>query len=85
MCAVVQRTPLHPPVRTPPELRLVERRRRTAKLHLFTYLFGNALFWALWAAISVSAETWYWWATVPLAGWTVALALHLVHAYRRLS
>ena len=30
-----------------PELRVVEARRRAAQLHLFTYVVGNALFWAL--------------------------------------
>jgi hypothetical protein len=50
-------------------------------LHLVTYVVGNALFWALWAAISVSADHWYWWAAVPLAGWTVVLAIHLAHPY----
>jgi hypothetical protein len=38
------------------------------------------LAWALWAAISVSAEAWYWWVIVPLTGWTIVLALHLGHA-----
>lgn len=66
-----------------PELRLIESRRRRAKLHLFTYVVGNALFWTLWGAVSVSAEHWYWWPIVPLAGWTLVLALHLWHVYGR--
>jgi hypothetical protein len=60
-----------------------EARRRRARLHLFTYLVGNALFWGLWGAVSVSADRWYWWPIVPLAGWTLVLGLHLWHAFRR--
>lgn len=75
--------PTQPALRPPrPSLRVVEERRRAAQLHLFTYIVGNALFWLLWAAISVSADTWYWWATAPVVGWTLVLALHLRHAYR---
>jgi fatty acid desaturase len=74
--------PALPPVPARPPLRIAEPRRRAARLHLLTYVVGNALFWALWAATSVAADTWYWWATVPLAGWTLVLALHLGHAYR---
>jgi hypothetical protein len=44
---------------------------------------GSALFWVLWAAISVSADHWYWWLTVPIAGWTLLLCFHLWQAYRR--
>ncbi len=65
-----------------PELRVVERGRRAAKLHLLTYLVGNASFWTLWAALSVSADPWYWWPAVPFVGWTAVLGLHLWHAYR---
>jgi 2TM domain len=68
-----------------PELRLVETRRRRAKLHLFTYVVGNVLFWALWGTVGVSADHWYWWPVVPLAGWTLVLALHLRHVYRSVS
>ena len=82
MDAIAQPRPRQPAHR-PPTLRVIEaRRRRTARLHLFTYLVGSALFWLLWAAISVSADTWYWWATVPIAAWTIVLALHLVYARR---
>jgi hypothetical protein len=61
----------------------VEPRRRRRKLHLFTYVVGNAVAWLLWAALSVSADRWYWWAAVPLAGWTVVLVSHLRHARHR--
>ena len=64
-----------------PELRVIES-RRAARLHLLTYLVGNALFWTLWAAVSVSADTWYWWLAVPLPGWTIVLVLHLWHVRR---
>ena len=60
----------------PPRLRLVETRRRE-RPHLLTYVVANAVTWALWAAISVSADPWYWWPIVPLVGWTLVLALHL--------
>lgn len=66
-----------------PELRLVEARQHAAKVHLWTYIAGNALFWTLWAAVSVSTDAWYWWIVVPFLGWTVVLALHLWHAYRQ--
>jgi hypothetical protein len=56
-----------------------------ARLHLITYIIGNALFWTLWAAVSVSADRWYWWALVPLAGWTAVLALHLDHVRRTIG
>lgn len=68
--------------RTKPDLRLIESRQRIAKLHLLTYLVANAIFWTLWAAVSVSAGAWYWWLVVPFAGWTIVVALHLWHAYR---
>jgi hypothetical protein len=72
-----------PPPRPRPELRVVEARRHAAKVHLWTYIVGNALFWTLWAAVSVSTDDWYWWIVVPFLAWTVVLALHLRHAYRR--
>ena len=65
-----------------PDLRVIQSRQRGAKLHLLTYLVGSAIFWTLWAAVSVSADAWYWWLVVPFAGWTIVLALHLWHAYR---
>ena len=65
-----------------PDLRVLESRQRVAKLHLLTYLIGNAIVWTLWAAVFVSADAWYWWLFVPFAGWTIVLALHLLHAYR---
>jgi hypothetical protein len=72
------------PARTrPPELRLIASRRRRAKLHLFTYVVGNALFWTLWGAVSISTDRWYWWPVAPLVGWTLVLALHLWHVYGR--
>jgi hypothetical protein len=51
-------------------------------VHLFTYVVGNALFWTLWAAISVRADHWYWWKMVPSVGWAFVLAAHLLHVYR---
>ena len=44
--------------------------------HLFTYTVGNALAWILWAAVSVTADHWYWWVVIPLLGWMLVLALH---------
>lgn len=78
--------PPAPPVAPPPrrvgrQLHVVEVRQRRANLHLFTYIVGSALFWVLWAAISISADAWYWWALVPIACWTLVLAVHLRHAY----
>ena len=68
-------------VRVPqrPELRVVEAGRPAARLHLLTYVVGNAIFWTLWAAISVTAEEWYWWPVLPFVGWTLVLAVHLRH------
>ena len=66
-----------------PELRLIESRRGRAQLHLFTYVVGNALFWTLWGAVSISTDRWYWWPVPLFAGWTLVLALHLWHVYRR--
>jgi hypothetical protein len=65
-----------------PQLRLVEAKQRVAKLHLFTYIVGNALFWTLWAAISVTSDHWYWWPIVPFVGWALVLAAHLWHVHR---
>jgi hypothetical protein len=62
-------------------LRIVETRRRRAKVHLVTYVVGNALFWGLWAALSVTADHWYWWPLVPLAGWTLVLVGHIWHVH----
>lgn len=82
MASLAQPRPARPPSRTRPDLRAIAR-RRAARLHLYTYLAGNALFWATWAAVSVTADRWYWWATVPLAGWTLVLGAHLLHAFAR--
>lgn len=79
MGAVVQRTPVIPPARRTPTLTAIEGSRHVAPLHLFTYVVGNALFWLAWTATFVSADTWYWWLTVPTAGWTLVLGLHLLH------
>ena len=65
-----------------PPLQLVAGRRRAARLHLLTYVVGNALFWTLWAALSVAADPWYWWVVVAFVGWTVVLGAHLWRAYR---
>lgn len=65
-----------------PVLRPAEAKRRPATLHFFTYVVGNALAWILWCAISISTDNWYWWPVVPLAGWTLVLALRLRHVYR---
>jgi 2TM domain-containing protein len=69
-------TPLASPV-------VADERRRPgrASLHLFSYVVGNALAWALWGAVSISADHWYWWAVIPLAGWTLVLAIHLAHVF----
>ena len=75
----VQRGPVLPRA----GLRLVPPIARHRELHLFTYVVGNALAWLLWAAIAVSADTWYWWLLVPLAGWILVLGLHLRLAGRR--
>ena len=67
-----------------PRLRVIES-RRPATLHLLTYLVGNALFWTLWAAISVTADSWYWWPILPFVGWALVLAAHLRQVYRHPS
>ncbi|HEX9415668.1 MAG TPA: 2TM domain-containing protein [Gaiellaceae bacterium] len=64
------------------EVQSVKRRRRLAKLHLFTYAIGNAIFWALLGAISIGADTWYWWPVLPLVGWAIVLGVHLAYAFR---
>lgn len=80
--SVVAHGPVRPPTPVRPPVSAAEARRRRADLHLFTYTVGTALVWVLWAAISVSADRWYWWALVPVAAWTLVLALHLTHAHR---
>jgi hypothetical protein len=79
MAVLSHRNPVPELLPRRPDLRVIESRRRAAKLHLFTYLVVNAIFWTLWAAAFVSAEAWYWWLVVPLVGWTIVLALHLWH------
>jgi 2TM domain len=78
----VQTHPKPTPVALPqrPQLRLVE--ARAVQLHLFTYVVGGALFWTLWAAITVTADPWYWWPILPFAGWAIVLAGHLWHVHR---
>lgn len=66
-----------------PQFRSVEAKGRRARLHLFTYTVGNALFWTLLGAVSVSADAWYWWLVVPFAAWTLVLALHLWQVFAR--
>lgn len=73
--------PPAPPRRQPSPRPAAERDRRAARLHLLTYLLGNAVFWSLWAAVSISADHWYWWPIIPFAGWTAVLALHLWRAH----
>ena len=70
------------PPKKGPELRLIAAGGKTARLHLFTFTIGSAVFWTLWAAISVTADPWYWWPLVPLAGWALLLAGHLRHVRR---
>ena len=65
-----------------PDLRLIAPSRAAARLHLFTYVIGNALFWTLWAAMFVTADRWYWRLIVPFVGWALVLAAHLWHVYR---
>lgn len=81
---VVQTRPKVTPAPLPRrELGVLEtRRRRVAQVHLFTYIVGNALFWTAWAAISITADHWYWWPVVPFVGWAIVLAAHLWHVYR---
>jgi 2TM domain-containing protein len=76
--------PSRGPTLPQPELRLIES-RRGAQLHLLTFVVGNALFWTFWGALSISTDRWYWWPVAPLAGWTLVLALHLWHVYRRVG
>lgn len=83
MSVVMHPKPTPTTLAEPPQLRVIEERRQRAKLHLLTYVVGSAIFWTLWAALSVSADHWYWWLVVPLAAWTIVLALQLWHAYRR--
>ena len=59
MAVGTQPKPVRVTPATRPELRVIESKRRGARLHLLTYIVGNALFWTLWAAVSVSAEHWY--------------------------
>ena len=64
-----------------PTLRVIES-RKPAQLHLLTCIVGNALFWIALAAICVSADPWYWWPVVPLAGWALVLSAYLWHVHR---
>ena len=73
---------LEGPARPPLRLVVGERRLRVVRLHLFTYVVGNALFWALWSALFVTADPWYWWPLVPFVGWTAVLVLHVVLALK---
>lgn len=79
--SVLAHKPARPPAHARPQLRLLEP-RQAARLHLLTYTVGSAFFWLLWGAISVAADTWYWWATVSVGGWTLVLGLHLWYALR---
>jgi hypothetical protein len=63
-------------------MRVIESRRRVATLDLCTYLIGNAMFWTLWPAVAVTADSRYWRLAVPFVGWTNVLVLHLWLAYR---
>ena len=65
-----------------PELGLLAPSRRAAQPHRLTYVIGNALFWTLWAAISLTADPWYWWPIAPFVAWALVLAAHLRRVYR---
>ena len=83
MTAQAHRSLVPTPAPRRPALRVIETRRRTARLHLLTFVVGNALFWTLWGAMSVTAGEWYWWPVVPIAGWAIVLAFHLRRVYRQ--
>jgi len=61
---------------------VVEAWRSAAQPYLSTYIVGNAMFWTLWAAISVTADRWYWWPILPFVGWALVLAANLWHVHR---
>jgi hypothetical protein len=63
------------------EFRVVEAWRSAAQPYLSTYIVGNAMFWTLWAAISVTADRWYWWPILPFVGWALVLAANLWHVH----
>ena len=75
--STVAPTPVRPPAHVRPHLGEVQPTRRPER-HIFTYTVGTALFWGLWAAVSVSADKWYWWLVVPLTAWTTVLAIYLI-------
>lgn len=79
---VIQAHPQASRAPAPPrlELRLIESGRSRAQLHLFTFVVGNALFWTLWGAVSISTDRWYWRPVVPFAGSALVLMLRLRHA-----
>lgn len=77
MSAVAHARPASPPVQSRP--RAVAPRRQ-ASPHLVDFAAGSAVFWVLWSALAVSADTWYWWFLVPVACWTLAFALRLLQA-----
>jgi hypothetical protein len=77
MAAIDPKHALGTPARPPLRLVVAERRRRTLRLHLFTFVVGNALFWTLWSALFVTADEWFWWPLVPFIGWAAVLLLHV--------
>ena len=75
--SMVAPTPVRPPTRLRPHLVEVQPTRGAGR-HILTYTVGTALFWGLWAAVSVSADKWYGWLVIPLAAWTTVLAIYLI-------
>lgn len=82
MVMQAQPKPTPGPALPRPELRLIESGRGGAQLHLFTFLVGNALFWTLLGALSISTDRWYWWPALPFAAWALVLTLHFWHVHR---
>lgn len=71
--ATLHRPPRHGVTRVPRPHAPTPAHARGARIDLWTFVLGNAVLWALWGAIAVSATPRYWWPLVPALGWAAVL------------
>ena len=57
--------------------------RRGVKVHLMAYVAMAVLMIAIWSAVAVSMNAWYFWPVWPILGAGIGLASHAIPVYTR--
>lgn len=58
-------------------------KRREFTDHLTVFVVVNAVIWAVWLVIGLSAGSWWPWPIFPTIGWGLGLILHAWDVYLR--